>query len=187
MAKIIKRWRLFCGVSKINNGGLNNNTHVRFSFLFLLLNLWLILENYIPGWIFYLFTCVKENCNESFLEWMINSKLITRMFKYPKRSGRMDNSSFFDCSSPFCFMSIQFPCTSSIPYKIWPYHVYLWACGKNGWLSYGQKGVDGRSQWGTRETEVRLDGWGEGGVRQQRNDYGGCAKDRKSWRALVHM
>ena len=29
----------------------------------------------------------------------------------------------------------------------------------------GQKGVDGRSQWetGTRETEVRQDGWCEGG------------------------
>ena len=28
------------------------------------------------------------------------------------------------------------------------------ACGKNGWVPYGQKGVDGRSQWrtGTRET-----------------------------------
>ena len=38
-------------------------------------------------------------------------------------------------------------------------------------------GVDGQSQWetGTRETEVRLDGWTEGGVRQQRNDDGGCA------------
>ena len=31
--------------------------------------------------------------------------------------------------------------------------------------------------WGTdtRETEVRLDGWCEGGVRQQRNDGGGNA------------
>ena len=50
-------------------------------------------------------------------------------------------------------------------------------------------GVDGRSQWrtGTRETEVRLDGWCEGGVRQQGNDGGGCANDRKEWRALVHM
>ena len=26
---------------------------------------------------------------------------------------------------------------------------------------------------GTRETEVRLDGWCEGGLRQQRNDGGG--------------
>ena len=36
----------------------------------------------------------------------------------------------------------------------------------------GHKGVDGRSQWGTgtRETEVGLDGWCEGGRRQQRND-----------------
>ena len=54
----------------------------------------------------------------------------------------------------------------------------VWACGKNGWLPYGQKGVDGRSQWGTgtRETEVGwMDhGWCEGGLRQQRNDGGGC-------------
>ena len=42
---------------------------------------------------------------------------------------------------------------------------------------YGQKGVDGRSQWrtGTRKAEVRLDGWCEGGLRQQRNDVGGSA------------
>ena len=52
---------------------------------------------------------------------------------------------------------------------------------------YGQKGVDGRSRWSTRETEVRLDGWCEDGLRQQRNDGGDCAKDRKEWRALVHM
>ena len=53
----------------------------------------------------------------------------------------------------------------------------VWACGKNGRAPYGKKGVDGRSQWGTdtRETEVRLDGWCEGGLRQQRNDGGGCA------------
>ena len=36
-------------------------------------------------------------------------------------------------------------------------------------------------QWrtGTRETEVRLDGWCEGGHRQQRNDGGGCATMRE--------
>ena len=28
---------------------------------------------------------------------------------------------------------------------------------------------------GSRETEVRLDGWREGGLRKQRNDGGGCA------------
>ena len=35
-------------------------------------------------------------------------------------------------------------------------------------------------QWrtGTRETEVRLDGWCEGGLRQQRNEGGGCATMR---------
>ena len=45
---------------------------------------------------------------------------------------------------------------------------------------YGQKGVDGRSQWGTstKESEVRLDGWCEGGIRQQRNAGGGSATMR---------
>ena len=38
-----------------------------------------------------------------------------------------------------------------------------------------------RSQWrtGTRETMVRLDGWCEGGLRQQRNDGGGSATMRE--------
>ena len=41
-------------------------------------------------------------------------------------------------------------------------------------------GVDGRSKWraGTRETEVRLDGWCEDGLGQQNNDDGGCASMR---------
>ena len=38
--------------------------------------------------------------------------------------------------------------------------------------------------WGTRVTEVTMDGWCEGGLKQQRNDCGGCAKE---WRALVQM
>ena len=51
-------------------------------------------------------------------------------------------------------------------------------------VPYGQKGVDGRSQWrtSTRETEVRLDGWCEGWclfLRQQRNEGGGCATMRE--------
>ena len=52
---------------------------------------------------------------------------------------------------------------------------------RQGCVMYGQNGVDGRSQWGTgtRETEVRLDGWCVGGVRQQRNDCGGCATMRE--------
>ena len=56
----------------------------------------------------------------------------------------------------------------------------VWACGKNGWVSYGQKGVDGLSKWraSTRETEVWLDGWCEGGLGQQRNAGGGCASKR---------
>ena len=37
----------------------------------------------------------------------------------------------------------------------------VWACGKNGCVPYGQKGVDGGSKWraGTRQNEVRLDRW----------------------------
>ena len=31
----------------------------------------------------------------------------------------------------------------------------------------------------TRETEVGLDGWCEGGLGQQRNDVGGCASMRE--------
>ena len=49
-------------------------------------------------------------------------------------------------------------------------------CGKNGWVSFGQKGDDGRNKLrvGMRQTEVRLDGWCEGGLGQQRNDGRGC-------------
>ena len=42
------------------------------------------------------------------------------------------------------------------------------------------------SDRGCEGNEVRLDGWCEGGLGQQRNDCGGCAKDRKECRALVH-
>ena len=42
-------------------------------------------------------------------------------------------------------------------------------------MSCGRKGVAGGSKWkaGTRETEVRLDEWCEGGLWQKRNDGGG--------------
>ena len=48
-------------------------------------------------------------------------------------------------------------------------------------MSCGKKGVDGGSKWraGTRETEVRLDGWCEGGLGKQINDCRGCASMRK--------
>ena len=60
-------------------------------------------------------------------------------------------------------------------------YMMVWACGNNGLVPYGQKGVDGRSKWraGTKETEVRLDGWCEGGLRPQRNDGGGYATMRQ--------
>ena len=63
----------------------------------------------------------------------------------------------------------------------------VWECGKNRLVPYGQKGVDGRSQWrtGARETEVRLDGvkvaFGNRGMTVE--DARQCAKDRKEWRA----
>ena len=40
---------------------------------------------------------------------------------------------------------------------------------------------------GTGQTEVRLDGWHECGLGQQRDDCGGCVKYRKEWRDLVHI
>ena len=45
----------------------------------------------------------------------------------------------------------------------------------------GQKGVDGGSKWrvGSKETEIGLDGWCEGGLRQQRNDGRSCATMRE--------
>ena len=48
-------------------------------------------------------------------------------------------------------------------------------------VPYGQKDVDGGSKRraGTMETEVRLDGWCEGHLRQQRNDGGGCSSTRE--------
>ena len=56
--------------------------------------------------------------------------------------------------------------------------VLRWFGMWNEWRSIVQpEGVDGGSVWraGTRETEVRLDGWCEGGLRQQRKDDGGYA------------
>ena len=50
-------------------------------------------------------------------------------------------------------------------------------------VPYGQKGVDGRSQWrtGKRETEIRLDGWCEGSLGNRGMTVEAvrqCAKDR---------
>ena len=48
-------------------------------------------------------------------------------------------------------------------------------------MPHSQKGIDGRSQWGTvkTETEVRLDGWCEGGIRKQSNEREGSATMRE--------
>ena len=40
--------------------------------------------------------------------------------------GRVDGYSFFDCSSPFCFLLIEFHCTFSISYKILQSYVYYY-------------------------------------------------------------
>ena len=40
--------------------------------------------------------------------------------------GRVDDLSFFDYLSLFCFLSIEFHCTFSISYKILPYFVYCY-------------------------------------------------------------
>ena len=55
---------------------------------------------------------------------------------------------------------------------------------------FGQEGVDGGSKWkaGSKETEVRLNGWSEGvggiGNRGMTVEAGRqCAKDRKEWRS----
>ena len=47
------------------------------------------------------------------------------------------------------------------------------------WFGHVERMVDCRSQWGkgTRETEIRLDGWCECGLRQPRND-GGAMRER---------
>ena len=38
----------------------------------------------------------------------------------------MSDSSFFDCSSPFYFLSIEFHCTFSIYYKMLVHDVYYY-------------------------------------------------------------
>ena len=40
--------------------------------------------------------------------------------------GRVDDLSFFEHLSPFCFLSIEFHCAFSISYKILPYFIYYY-------------------------------------------------------------
>ena len=40
--------------------------------------------------------------------------------------GRVDDFLFFDCSSPFCFLLIEFHCTFSVSYKILANFVYYY-------------------------------------------------------------
>ena len=57
----------------------------------------------------------------------------------------------------------------------------VWACGKNGLVSHIQKGVDGGSKRrvGTRQTEIRLDGWCKGVLGQHMNDSESCSTMRE--------
>ena len=45
---------------------------------------------------------------------------------YLKIRGRVDDLSFFEDVSPFCFLSIEIHCTFSISYKILPYFIYYY-------------------------------------------------------------
>ena len=52
------------------------------------------------------------------------------------------------------------------------------------WMStIRQKGVDGGCKWSAsmRQTEVRLDGFCDGGLWQRRNDDGGCVTMRERY------
>ena len=69
----------------------------------------------------------------------------------------------------------------------------VWACGKNGCASYCQKGVDVRSKYRGRVRGRPRLCWMDG-VKVALGNRGmtveaarQCAKDRKEWRALVHM
>ena len=69
----------------------------------------------------------------------------------------------------------------------------VWACeNKNGRVPYGQKGVVG-SKWRAVPRERQRLGWMDG-VKVALGNRGitveaarQCTKDRKEWRALVHM
>ena len=78
-------------------------------------------------------------------------------------------------NSPSNYLCMMSPYALDSPLWVNLYDVFF-----SVWVPYSQKGVDGGSNWRarTRETEVRLDGWCEGG---------GCATNRKEWRALVHI
>ena len=60
----------------------------------------------------------------------------------------------------------------------------VWACGKNGRVPDGQKGVDGQNKWrvGVRETKVRLDGWCDGGLGQQEMAVEAACQCVKYWK-----
>ena len=51
--------------------------------------------------------------------------------------GRVDELTFFQYLSPFCFLSIEFHCTFSISYKILPYFVYCYSILIRLWYAVG--------------------------------------------------
>ena len=59
------------------------------------------------------------------LNFFLNKTFHFDCFKYLRR-GRVDDLSFFEYLSSFCFLSIEFHSTFSISYKILPHFVYYY-------------------------------------------------------------
>ena len=55
-----------------------------------------------------------------------NNLLVYLLIIYSFSQGRVDDLSFFEYLSQFCFLSIEFYCTYYISYKILPYFVYYY-------------------------------------------------------------
>ena len=46
------------------------------------------------------------------------------LLQHTKPRGRVNDLSFFDYSSPFCFLLIEFHCIFSLSCKVIPFYVY---------------------------------------------------------------
>ena len=86
--------------------------HVTFSMFTVL-----YLSSYIFGFLsFCLFPCTSVENNTC-------ARVPHFIYVY---QGKVDDFSFFDCSSTFCFLLIEFHCTFSIFYKMPQYYVYYY-------------------------------------------------------------
>ena len=62
-----------------------------------------------------------------FIYWEVyENSLFNTLYLSMWPRGRVDDLSFFEYLSLFCFLSIEFHCTFSISYKILPYFVYYY-------------------------------------------------------------